>query len=114
VRFIFAVGVAVGVLRGALRCVLQWCCSAILFPGVCCSGCVAVCVAVELPCYSFSRCVLQCDLFLQWVLQWGVAGCGAVCVAVVLQSDLISRCVLQWVCFRVCCRVCCGGVAAQV
>jgi len=54
VKFVYAVRVAVGVWKGVLRCILQRCCSAMVLPSVCCSGCVVghdtVCVAVELLC----------------------------------------------------------------
>ena len=44
--------------------------------------CVTVCVAVELLCSLLFRCVLQCELFVQCVMQWAcwLSGCGVVCV----------------------------------
>ena len=73
VKFVCVVRVAVGMWKGVLRCISQRCCSAMVLPSVCCSGCVVgrvtVCVAVELLCIFFHLCAVRVavGVLTQWV-----------------------------------------------
>jgi len=100
VRYFFAVRVALGVWKNVLRCISQRCCSAIVLPGVCCSGCVvgrvAVCVAVELLCGLLFQCVLQYELFLQRVSQW--VCCWVLCSVCYSANVFFFGFGLDWLC----------------